>query len=53
MKAKIKIAYFDGEKVYQVIENPGTLEASVEYVSCDIQCAEKFCENNYGNDWSE
>lgn len=53
MKAKIREAYFDGEKVYQVVENPETIDASIEYTTGDIQCAEKYCEKHYGNDWGE
>ena len=53
MKAIIRTAYFDGERVYQVVENPNTPDASIEYTSGILGCAEKYCENNYGTDWGE
>ena len=53
MKAIIRTVYFDGEPVYQVVENPNTRDASVEYTSGDMGCAEKFCEKHYGTDWGE
>lgn len=53
MKAIIRTAYFDGEKVYQVVENPETIKASIEYTTNNLQQAEKFCENYYGTDWGE
>jgi hypothetical protein len=53
MKAIIRTAYFDGEKVYQVVENPETSEASIEYTTGTLGCAEKYCEKYYGTDWGE
>ena len=48
MKAVIREAVIDGEHVYQVIES-----GSVEYSTSDLDCAEKYCENNYGTEWGE
>lgn len=53
MKAKIKRAIFDGEVVYQVVEVVDDVETGIVYTSGSIECAEKYCENNYGTDWSE
>lgn len=48
MGAIIRKVCCDGEFIYQVEENH-----RVEYTTGDIQCAEKYCENNYGTDWGE
>ena len=53
MRAKIKRAIADGEVVYQVVEVVDDVETGIVYVSGSIECAEKYCENNYGTDWSE
>lgn len=53
MKAIIRVAYFDGEKVYQVVENPETSEASIEYTTNTIKNARSFCKKYYGDDWGE
>lgn len=53
MKAIIREAYFDGEKVYQVVANPYTSEASIEYTTGKKDNAEHFCEKYYGDDWRE
>lgn len=52
-QGKIKRAIADGEVVYQVVEMDGDTETGIVYVSGSIECAEKYCENNYGTDWSE
>lgn len=52
MKAVIRSAYFDGEEVYQVIEDPYTTEASVEYTTGTLSNAERYCKKYYGDDWS-
>ena len=53
MKAKIERAIFDGEVVYQVVEVVDDVETGIVYTSGSVECAEKYCENNYGGDWSK
>lgn len=53
MKAKIKRAIFDGERVYQVVEVVDGVETDIVYTSISLGCAEKYCENNYGVDYAE
>ena len=53
MKVKIKRAIADGEVVYQVVEVVDDVETGIVYVSGSIECAKKYCKNNYGGDWSE
>lgn len=53
MKATIRTAYFDGEKVYQVVANPDTIDASIEYTSGDIECARRYCEKYFKDEWRE
>ena len=53
MKVKIKRAIFDGEVVHQVVEVVDGIETGIVYTSGSIECAEKYCENNYGENWYE
>lgn len=53
IQGRIKRAIFDGDVVYQVEENPHTTEAHIVYTSGVLACAEKYCENNYGENWYE
>lgn len=53
MKAVIRKAYFDGEIVYQVVENPETLNASIEYTTGIKANAVSFCEKHYKGNWEE
>ena len=52
-QGKIKRAIFDGEAVYQVIEVVDGNDNGIVYTSIDRGCAEKYCENNYGENWYE